>query len=242
MPKAKVICATCYREFLAYTNNRKSKELFCSRQCWSQFDGVRASSKKVKVLCSTCTRPLILYPSAIRKNGNFCSRQCANVGKPIYRSKLLDKQVLHQKIEELTEKGSDEGCWAWKGSFSSSHYPIIRLNQEKMKQAILLVHRIVLSMKLDKVLSRHEFACHTCDNPPCVNPDHLFLGSSKDNAQDCARKKRNCHKLCKEDVLFIRAAPQSMLERNKLCERFNVAIGHIVNIQKGRIWKNLPWE
>jgi hypothetical protein len=58
------------------------------------------------------------------------------------------------------------------------------------KAGTQLVHRQVLQNKLGRILGRTEFACHSCDVPACINPEHLWVGSHADNMGDAARKKR----------------------------------------------------
>jgi lambda repressor-like predicted transcriptional regulator len=56
---------------------------------------------------------------------------------------------------------------------------------------VLLAHRVVLSMKLGRALEPSEETRHTCDNPPCVNPDHLVAGSRQDNMNDMVTRGRS---------------------------------------------------
>jgi len=75
------------------------------------------------------------------------------------------------------------GCMIWKGTKHSGGYGYYPLFGEQM------VHRVVFMLTHGKIPNSY-FICHRCDNPPCVNPDHLFLGSPKDNAQDALKKNR----------------------------------------------------
>lgn len=87
--------------------------------------------------------------------------------------------------------------------------------------------------------------CHRCDNPLCVNPAHLFLGTAKDNADDCVKKGRsyglvgaaqNGAKLTDEKVILIR----SSLERaSVLAALFGVRRSTIYKIRSGETWAHL---
>lgn len=77
------------------------------------------------------------------------------------------------------------GCWLWDKKIHESGYAKFYING-KMKTA----SRWILSAKIGRELSSNEFACHKCDTPSCVNPDHLFVGTAKENMQDALRKNR----------------------------------------------------
>jgi hypothetical protein len=77
------------------------------------------------------------------------------------------------------------GCWMWLGNKNSAGYPMIWLNGKSVR-----AHRVMFSIN-NGGLSDDLVVCHTCDNPSCVNPDHLFSGSRDDNNKDCKNKKRN---------------------------------------------------
>jgi ribosome-binding protein aMBF1 (putative translation factor) len=91
------------------------------------------------------------------------------------------------------------------------------------------------------------FVCHRCDNPPCVNPDHLFLGTHADNLRDASRKGRmrlganNINaKLSEDTVRIIRALSASGLSQNTLSKQFGVAQVTIHKIIHRQLWKSVP--
>lgn len=83
----------------------------------------------------------------------------------------------------LVAKREDDECWLWKGRRNASGHGRFRLAGK-----IHYAHRIALSIDGQDITG--GLACHTCDNPPCVNPAHLYLGTHKTNADDCSSRGR----------------------------------------------------
>src|ERR1035438_7769338 len=81
-------------------------------------------------------------------------------------------------------KKTDE-CWVWLSTKNKQSYGVFAIKRKSVK-----AHRISWEIKNGKIPDR-IFVLHKCDNPQCVNPDHLFLGSAKDNTQDMLSKGRN---------------------------------------------------
>lgn len=117
--------------------------------------------------------------------------------------------VIDSSIEERFNSKyvpePNSGCWLWLGATDSRGYGQIRFNN-KTSQAHRVSYMLYNNCILDELC-----VLHTCDNPICVNPEHLKLGTQQDNLQDMYNKRRNVKgeksnfsKLKKHDILEIR--------------------------------------
>lgn len=83
------------------------------------------------------------------------------------------------------QKGEPEACWAWTGSTDPRGRGQMYADG-RLQNASRIAWRIVNGREL----TRAEVACHSCDNPRCVNPAHIFAGTQSDNMRDMAAKGR----------------------------------------------------
>ena len=88
----------------------------------------------------------------------------------------------YQKVmARLDRTAGPDGCWTWTGSRHPYGYG--RLGRT-------YVHRIVAEHHAGRPLTSDDFVCHRCDNPPCANPAHLYIGDAATNMRDMAAKGR----------------------------------------------------
>lgn len=132
------------------------------------------------------------------------------------------------------------GCFIWSGNVNSRGYGLAKLYNNAGEFVLRGAHRIAYF--LDKgPFDFKLFICHKCDNPFCVNPDHLFLGTAKDNAIDCISKNRayrgeRNRKLVGKEVSEIRKRyatglyTQAQLSKEYECSR--QCIGQIVRLER----------
>jgi len=145
---------------------------------------------------------------------------------------LIDR--FNEKFEPVTESG----CWIWTAFVNEWGYGSISVNK-RMRYA----HRISYELKNGKIPDG-MLVLHRCDTPCCVNPDHLFLGSNKDNINDMMAKGRhrsgahtesgNLKKLTKDDAESIR---NSGMKTTELADNYRVSRATIRNVRNFRTYK-----
>ena len=116
----------------------------------------------------------------------------------IYCGRLVDGRRVGMKemLGKASANRGRRGCWEWTGTLSTAGYP---------KLGHTYAHRAALELCKGRPLGPGREACHTCDNPRCVNPAHLFEGSHRDNMRDSFSKGRNASaRLNRNAVLLIR--------------------------------------
>ena len=149
---------------------------------------------------------------------------------------MTAKKELTWEVDEAT------GCWN-----VISHRPNTQgYSQLKIQKRHVLAHRLMWEQTYGQIPSG-LCVCHTCDNPRCINPAHLWLGTMKDNADDRDRKGRCPYpkgqehgnaKLTNIQVMYIR----EHLEINNLemGRQMGVSSVLISQIRLRKVWKHLP--
>lgn len=149
---------------------------------------------------------------------------------------------LEERYWSKVDTRDEDECWPWTAYCNKKGYGILSYQG-----------RAVMARRVGWMLINGEYPpanmhiCHTCDNPPCMNPKHWFLGTNADNVADRQSKGRqakgiaNVHaKLTPMKVAIIRRIyarnPYWGAQRD-LCKRFGVSSGAMSQIINGRRWK-----
>lgn len=133
--------------------------------------------------------------------------------------------------------GGPDACWPWKGSRRRNGYGRL----ERDGRGVAATH---VALELDgRPLGPGQYALHRCDNPPCVNPAHLYAGDSKDNALDMlarGRQRRGADnpnsRLTAERVREIRALFTAGVTVRQLACRFDIAESTVRQVVTGKTW------
>ena len=132
-----------------------------------------------------------------------------------------------------------DSCWPWQAYRARKGYGIVRWAGRNQK-----AHRVAYQLEVGEIPAG-LFVCHRCDNPPCVNPAHLFLGTTQDNTRDMMEKGRGTDnsgeknpraKLTWEEVEEIRARRDACSQK-ELAEAFGVSVATINQILVHRTWR-----
>jgi len=162
------ICECCGCGF--YVQQYRFKEAkYCSKKCFNE-----KWANKYVFNCQNCGKEHVAF-GFTKGRKKYCSKHCM-------------EEFRHTSLEELVKRGlqkKDNGCWEWMKSISSeTGYGKLVYGGKHIS-----AHRASYTVfKGDIPKGKH--ICHTCDNKRCVNPDHLWAGTQKENIQDCVSKGR----------------------------------------------------
>jgi hypothetical protein len=145
--------------------------------------------------------------------------------------------ITQERIEAKVLRIPEAGCWVWMGSTQVRGYGEIISNNRKH-----LAHRASYEAFVGKI-PKGMYVCHACDNVACVNPNHLFLGTQKQNLQDMANKGRSTRgvknpmaKLTEEQVKEIKQGFAEGKTDVELSMQFNISRSTIYGIRNRRLW------
>lgn len=141
----------------------------------------------------------------------------------------------------LSKFTQGEGCWLWKGATNGGGYGTYGMANAHRIAYIHFVEPIPEGMHV----------LHRCDNPPCVNPDHLFLGTRKDNMQDAKSKNRMVmppryegsqhpeSKLQERDVIAMRSEYAEGMAKRALARKYGINKKTVKGIVEYTAWRHV---
>ncbi len=178
------------------------------------------------------------------KKGRIC-KECGQsfVGKGLKREFCCTRcRILGSIIKK-------NGCWEWQDSVHQNGYAYATTYETNKKEH---VHRISYRIFVSEI-AEGIYVCHKCDNRKCINPDHLFLGTAKENMQDAKSKGRMEHvkllalkgekngnsKLNDEKVREIRKEIKLGIRCTVIARKYGVGSTVIYYIRDGKAWSHV---
>lgn len=170
------------------------------------------------------------------------------------RPTALRRRTESEDIEAFWQKvkvGEVDKCWEWQGSRGRTGYGFTTWGERRIKRGSRsrrAAHRLSYIIHFGEI-PEGLFVCHHCDNPPCCNPRHLFLGTNKDNMQDRHRKgryntaekgtDRYNSKLTPELVRYIRQKKSEGMSDQNLSREIGVSRMAIWFVRTGKRWAHV---
>lgn len=160
----------------------------------------------------------------------------------------LSESVLQRFHRYVIRKTSDE-CWPWSGTVASNGYGVLGVGGRSGQT--IGAHRLAWVLATQQTIPHRFHICHKCDNPPCCNPAHLFLGTASDNIKDATSKghktgkphpgiKNGMAKMTDDKVIKLRALATQGIPQRRIAAMFGISqttTWHIINRDT---WTHVP--
>lgn len=140
-----------------------------------------------------------------------------------------------QRFWSKVNLGTEENCWDWTASCVTAGY-----GKFSYKSKAFDAHRFSYFLHFGEI-PRGMFVCHRCDNPKCVNPSHLFLGTNLDNVKDMIAKrlhrfgdKTSRSKVANKEIKKIKTLYKKGISQKQLAKKFGICQSSISRILSGK--------
>jgi predicted XRE-type DNA-binding protein len=157
----------------------------------------------------------------------------------------LSPEHIAARLANGLDTAPDGGCWEWRRTHNGFGYGTLRVGGK-----IVYAHRLAFELGNGQPIPKGMHVCHRCDNPRCINPVHLFLGTRSDNMADCFAKGRSsvkafphlgesnpASKLTIEMVEQIRKRLADGESQQSVADAIGISQSQVSNIKRGRQWK-----
>jgi predicted nucleic acid-binding Zn ribbon protein len=206
------------------------------------------SCKKGESNCVVCGKNFEWLRHDSQPDAQYCSKKCRNsifgvVGnknRVFWKSATVDQKK--RRIEKFFNSKviKKDGCWGWSASLDKNGYPMIFAGHTKVKG-----HRVSYEIFKGEI-PKGFCVCHSCDNPTCTNPEHLWICTKYENQLDKQKKGRSskCEnhyisKLKNDDAKEIKKMISLGIPCTRIAKKYKVHNMAIYNIKYGKSWKHI---
>lgn len=133
-------------------------------------------------------------------------------------------------------------CWVWTGHRLPKGYGLFYLDRVDEKRKFTYGHRFSYELHVGPLEDRQ--CCHSCDNPPCCNPTHLFKGTQVENTRDAIYKGRQTgnRRLSEQQIRSILLYKKNGWSHRKIAEHFLINKDYVSDIWRGKTWAHMELE
>lgn len=215
-------------------------------------------SNRIMCECKQCGAIFYEAPSRIKYGrGKFCSRKCRDIyslGKPNLKNRGIKRQMPQAikdklsivKRKKIEWKLDEKGCF-----ICTSHKPRKKRNKLWHPMIFRTINGTIIRQTINRYVYEQKYGAipegmsirHTCDNPLCINPEHLLVGTNLDNIKDKVERNRqtkgeavNTAKLREKEVIEI---INSKDKTKELMKKYGVSKTCISLIRRGKTWKHI---
>lgn len=227
------ICQNCDREFQTHPS---AVGRFCSKRC--DYDWRKKQPRKLNLVEARCIGCKKLFKAYASANRLCCGATCRAEHVGILLHERAQEEDFEPRFWEKVEKGP--GCWIWTGARSENY------GHFKKHGKVCRAHVVSYELATGNPVPYRMYVLHRCDNPPCVNPAHLFLGDHQANMTDKKTKNRASRpprgeanwnaKLTEQGVRAILVDLDRGVARPAIADKYNVSVATIAHIATGRRW------
>jgi hypothetical protein len=142
----------------------------------------------------------------------------------------MARPPIEERLRNGSVKDSCTGRWNWIGAKSHNGYGWIKVNNVMQK-----AHRVAFQTFVGPI-GEGLLVLHSCDNPQCINPDHLYLGTNAVNSADMVAKRRQFKKISPDDVVRIRSDRRTL---RVIAADYGIHHSTVSLIRSGERWKHV---
>lgn len=184
--------------------------------------------------------------------GDCQSCGCLRSSSPRMHWKRHRSSVYDRFKQKVDRSGGPDACWPWTAARNPDGYGMLRVPLESGGWRMAMAHKLALEFSGVKIPDG-KFALHTCDNPPCCNPKHLYVGDHEQNMRDMVARGRASHHgftgplgegrynacLTNEIVRAARARARNGESPSAIARTVGVNVHTLWNAIRGRTWAHI---